>query len=65
MRAAFRMSGPRTLGGAWLVLRANPKWAPYPRNDPDAVRELTTRFYRLLRASEGSAFDPARAAAHR
>ena len=62
VRAAFRMSWPRTLAGAWLVLRANMKWAPDPHNDPDAVRALMRRFYRLLRASEGASFDPARAA---
>ena len=63
VRAAFRMSWPRTLAGAWLVLRANMKWAPYPDNDPAAVRALMTRFYRLLRASEPeAAFDPPRAA---
>jgi hypothetical protein len=28
------MSWPRTLRGAWLVLRANQKWAPVPDNDP-------------------------------
>ena len=63
VRAAFRMSWPRTLAGAWLVLRANVKWAPYPDNDPAAARALMTRFYRLLRASESAGFDPARAAA--
>jgi hypothetical protein len=64
VRAAFRMSWPRTLAGAWLVLRANQKWAPFPRNDPGAARALMTRFYRLLAASEpGAAFEPARAAA--
>jgi hypothetical protein len=63
VRAAFRMPWPRTLAGAWLVLRANMKWAPYPDNDPAAARALMTRFYRLLRASEDAAFDPARAAA--
>ena len=63
VRAAFRMSWPRTLAGAWLVLRANMKWAPFPDNDPDAARALMTRFYRLLRASEDGAFDPVRAAA--
>jgi hypothetical protein len=62
VRAAFRMSWPRTLAGAWLVLRANMKWAPLPVNDPDAARALMTRFYGLVRASEGSALDPARAA---
>jgi hypothetical protein len=64
VRAAFRMSWPRTLAGAWLVLRANMKWAPFPRNDPGAARALMTRFYRLLAATEdGAAFEPARAAA--
>ena len=62
VRAAFRMSWPRTLAGAWLVLRANMKWAPYPNNDPDAVRALMARFYGLLRASEHADLDPARAA---
>jgi hypothetical protein len=62
VRAAFRMSWPRTLAGAWLVLRANMKWAPYPDNDPAAARALMTRFYRLLRASEGAGFEPTSAA---
>jgi hypothetical protein len=64
LRAAFGMSWPRTLAGAWLVLRANQKWAPFPRNDPYAARALMTRFYRLLAASEERApFEPVRAAA--
>jgi len=64
VRAAFRMSWPRTLVGAWLVLRANRKWAPFPRNDPHAARAHMTRFYRLLAASEpGAGFEPVRAAA--
>ncbi len=63
VRSAFGMSWPRTLLGAWLVLRANQKWAPFPNNDPDAARALMRRFYRLLAASEGGAgFDTARAA---
>ena len=62
VRAAFRMSWPRTLVGAWLVLRANQVWAPFPDNDPDAARSLMTRFYRLLRTSEGLDLDPVRAA---
>ena len=62
VRAAFRMSWPRTLLGAWLVLRANQKWAPVPDNDPAAARALMTRFYRLLAASEGTALDPVHAA---
>ena len=46
VRAAFGMSWPRTLVGAWLVLRANLDWAPYPDNDPEAARGL-------MRASPG------------
>jgi hypothetical protein len=62
VRAAFRMSWPRTARGAWLVLRANQKWAPFPDNDPHAARALMTRFYRLLAASENVTFDPFHAA---
>jgi hypothetical protein len=49
VRSAFRMSWPRTLLGAWLVLRANMVWAPYPDNDPAKARALMRRFYSLLR----------------
>ncbi len=62
VRAAFRMSWPRTLVGAWLVLRANQVWAPFPDNDPDRARSLMRRFYQLLRKSEGLDLDPVRAA---
>lgn len=62
VRSAFEMNWPRTLVGAWLVLRANMKWAPFPDNDPDAARALMTRFYQLLRASGETGFSPRRAA---
>ena len=63
VRAAFRMPWPRTFAGAYLVLRANMKWAPHPVNDPVAARALMTRFYRLLKSSAPeAAWDPARAA---
>jgi hypothetical protein len=61
VRSAFRMSRPRTLVGAWLVLRANMVWAPFPGNDPAKARALMRRFYQLLRKSEGASFDPTRA----
>jgi hypothetical protein len=61
VRAAFGMSWPRTLVGAWLVLRANQVWAPFPDNDPDKARALMTRFYQLLRASGNASFSPRRA----
>jgi hypothetical protein len=62
VRSAFEMSWSRTLVGAWLVLRANQKWAPFPDNDPAAARRLMTLFYRLLRESDGASIDPGRAA---
>ena len=62
VRAAFGMSWPRTLAGAWLVLRANQEWAPFPDNDPEAARALMRKFYRLLKRSECAHFDPRRAA---
>ena len=57
VRTAFRMSWPRTLVGAWLVLRANQVWAP-AQNDPDAARALMTRFYRVVCHAHGAGFDP-------
>jgi hypothetical protein len=62
VRAAFEMRWRDTLAGAWLVLRANQKWAPFPDNDPAAARRLMASFYRRLAASEGASFDPVRAA---
>jgi hypothetical protein len=62
VRAAFEMGWRDTLAGAWLVLRANQKWAPFPDNDPAAARRLMTSFYRRLAASENAGFDPGRAA---
>jgi hypothetical protein len=61
--AGFGMNRAKTLYGAWLVLRANQKWAPYPDNDPDAARALMRRFYLLVaRDSEDLRIDPATAA---
>jgi hypothetical protein len=62
VRTAFGMSWPKTLRGAWLVLRANQVWAPHPNNDPGRARALMARFYRMLAESEGATFDPVRAA---
>jgi hypothetical protein len=60
--AGFGMNRGRTLLGAWLVLRANQKWAPYPDNDPDAARELMRRFYALVsRDSDELRIDPSMA----
>ena len=48
--------------GAWLVLRANQLWAPFPDNDPDGARRAMEHFYRLVARHHGEQFDPARAA---
>jgi hypothetical protein len=61
VRCGFRLAWPQTLWGAWLVLRANQVWAPYPDNDPDAARRLMTRFYELV-GGGGEGFDAERAA---
>jgi hypothetical protein len=58
---AFQLDWPRTLHGAWLVLRANQLWAP-ATNDPDGARRCMRRFYALLRLAHGGPADPARAA---
>jgi len=54
----FGMGRPRTLQGAYFVLRANQKWAPYPDNDPAAAREYMRRFYELVLRKSGLGLDP-------
>ncbi len=61
--AGFGMNRRDTLRGAWLVLRANQAWAPFPDNDPDRARELMRQFYALVASSGGLDLDPTRAAA--
>jgi hypothetical protein len=57
VRLGFGMSWPRTLRGAWLVLRANQVWAPYPDNDPERARRLMQRFYELVARTHDETFD--------
>jgi hypothetical protein len=57
VREGFAMPWPRTLQGAWLVLRANQAWAPVPTNDPDRARALMRRFYELVVRTHGETFD--------
>jgi hypothetical protein len=61
-RHTFGLPWPSTLLGAWLILRANQLWAPYPDNDPDGARRTMQRFYRLLARHRGAPADPATAA---
>jgi hypothetical protein len=62
VRAGFGMDWYRTLHGAWLVLRANQLWAPYPGNDPRGARTCMRRFYALVRLTYGEPASPAKAA---
>ena len=62
VRVGFGMDWTRTLHGAWLVLRANQLWAPFPDNDPDGARACMRRFYALVKLSYGAPASPARAA---
>jgi hypothetical protein len=63
VRAGFGLDWIRTVQGAWLVLRANQLWAPFPGNDPDGARACMRRFYALVRLAHGEPANPARAAA--
>jgi len=60
-RHTFALPWPSTLHGAWLVLRANQLWAPYPNNDPEGARRAMERFYRLVSKRHGDTFDSRRA----
>jgi hypothetical protein len=62
VRTGFGMSWTRTLTGAWLVLRANQLWAPYPDNDPEGARRAMRRFYELVTEEHGETFDVTEAA---
>jgi hypothetical protein len=62
VRVGFGMDWFRTLHGAWLVLRANQLWAPYPGNDPQGARTCMRRFYALVRLTYGEPANPAKAA---
>jgi len=61
-RHTFGLPWPATIYGAWLVLRANQLWAPFPDNDPDGARHAMERFYALVRNYHQERFDPAQAA---
>jgi hypothetical protein len=61
VREGFGMGRARTLRGAYYVLRANQKWAPYPDNDPAAARDYMRRFYQLVADNGDLRLDPAEA----
>jgi len=62
VRLGFGMPWPKTLRGAWFVLRANQLWAPYPQNDPIGARAYMRRFYALVADDGQMSFDPGKAA---
>lgn len=62
IRASFGLSWPRTVLGAWWVLRANQLWAPVPNNRPEAARQYMRRLYRLVARFHDEPFDVDRAA---
>ena len=53
VREGFGMDWYLTLHGAWLVLRANQLWAPYPDNDPNRARACMRRFYAPVKLTYG------------
>jgi hypothetical protein len=61
-RHTFGLHWLDTIRGAWLVLRANQLWAPFPANDPAGARRAMERFYRLVARRHSERFDPALAA---
>ncbi|MGI8800846.1 MAG: hypothetical protein ACR2KV_01545 [Solirubrobacteraceae bacterium] len=61
-RHVFGLPWPAAVRGAWLVLRANQAWAPYPANDPARARRSMEEFYALIAAHHGEPFDVAEAA---
>jgi hypothetical protein len=62
-RHTFGLSWTETIRAAWLALRANRQWAPFPTNDPDGARRTMERFYGLVVRRYREPIDPARAAA--
>jgi hypothetical protein len=62
VKVGFAMPWPRTILAAYLVLRANQRWAPVPDNDPAGARADMERFYRLVKATHDEPFDVTEAA---
>ena len=58
----FAMAWPQTVQGAYLVLRANQLWAPYPDNDPVGAQQAMARFYAVVAGYHHLDLDPATAA---
>jgi hypothetical protein len=57
VRTGFALSWPRSIQGAWYVLRGNQLWAPFPGNDAAGAQERMRRFYALVRRVHHETFD--------
>src|SRR5690348_919581 len=62
VRYGFALSRPRSIQGAWYVLRANQLWAPFPENDAAGARDYMLRFYKLVTRIHHETFDVEEAA---
>jgi hypothetical protein len=62
VREGFGLGWPRTLQGAYLVLRANQLWAPYPDNDAAGAERTMRAFYALVENAHHLGLDPGEAA---
>jgi hypothetical protein len=62
IRHTFGLPWPSTVYSAWLALRGNRLWAPYPDNDAEGARRVMERFYRIVAEHHDETFDPRRAA---
>lgn len=57
VRLGFALNRPRSLQGAWYVLKANQLWAPFPDNDAAGATAFMRRFYALVARVHGETFD--------
>lgn len=57
VRTGFALSRPRSVQGAWYVLRGNQLWAPFPDNDAAGAREQMRRFYTLVSRIHHETYD--------
>ena len=57
VRIGFALRFPRSIQGAWYVLRGNQLWAPFPDNDPAGATEQMRKFYALVTRVHHTTFD--------
>lgn len=57
VRIGFALRFPRSVQGAWYVLRGNQLWAPFPDNDPAGATAQMRKFYALISRVHGITFD--------